>query len=73
MRIVTLFFFNPLQWLHILHTVLYVLPCDADLIDMFDNPDNFISFRFKIISFILLTLVFDSGVYCEEKLGASNS
>lgn len=49
------------------------ISCDADENDMFDNPDNFISFRFKIISFTLLTLMFDSGVYCEEKLGASNS
>lgn len=49
------------------------IPRDADENDMFDNPDNFISFRFKIISFTLLTLMFDSGVYCVEKLGASNS
>ena len=55
--------------MQVLHTVLFTFPdtYKENLSNNQEPPD------FAIISFLLMTLIFDSGVYCWEKLDAYRS
>ena len=55
--------------MHILHTVLYTFP-EGKEENLFKNQELY---KLVIISLILVTLMFDSGVILKEKLKAGHS
>ena len=56
--------------MHILHTVLYTFPICAGKENLYNNQEVL---QLIIISFILMTLMFDSRWYWKEKLDACHS